>query len=111
MMRRSLELRNMTALNRYIMDHDSANSSAPNTVSIHLGYGDQSSNKIAGYEVGFNFSKSFAWNNQSRSPTHPLYDGIVYWSKNDPARTMCPADMITTRYGAIDAQWMAMYYA
>ena len=112
MLRKSLEMRNMTAVNSYIYASDSGkNLDADNSVSIHLGYGDQVSNRIRGYEVGYNYTQSFQWNTHGASPTHPLFDGIVYWSKNDPARTMCPADMLTAQYGEIDAEWMAMYYS
>ena len=111
MMRRSLELDNVSAVTEYLTKHDRANATAPNTVAIHLGYGDQQTNTIKGYEVGFNHSKVFDWNTHRVSKTHPDFDGVVYFSKNDPAHTMCPADMISAQYGAIDAEWLAMYYS
>jgi hypothetical protein len=111
MLRQSLELRNLTAVDSYITEHNKASSPQPNSVPMHLGYGDQKTNKILGFEIGYNFSKSFDSKTHSASPTHPLFDGIVYWSKNDPAHTMCPADMLTAQYGSIDGEWMAMYYS
>lgn len=112
MIRRSLELNTLADINEYLVKNCSrAKGPSPNSVSIHLGYADQKSNKVIGYEVGYNFSQSFHWNTHNPSPTHPDFENIVYWTKNDDARTMCPADMLKTQYGAIDAEWLAMYYS
>ena len=111
MLRQSLELNNLTAIEQYIVNHDRANSTAPNSIAIHIGYSDQQSNSVVGFEIGYNYSKQFSWDTHHASPTHPLFRGIVYWSKNDPAHTMCPADMLTSQYGNIDAEWLAMYYS
>jgi hypothetical protein len=114
LVRKTLELGNLSAVNEYIRKHDFAANKSDmdvNTVSIHLGYGDGKANEVIGYEIGYNFSKSFAWNTHRPSRTHPLFQDIVYWSKNDPARTMCPADMLKAQYGQINGEWMAMYYS
>lgn len=111
MLRKSLEFGSLTEANAYIESVDKATSPTPNSVSIHMGYGDQKSNHIIGWEVGYNYSRSFQWNTEGTSRTHPQYDGIMYWTKNNPARTMCPADMLTAQYGKIDAEWLAMEYA
>ena len=112
MLRQSLELDSLTAVNEYIVSRDTANATYPgNSVQIHLGYGDQKMNKIIGYQVGYNYSKPYHWDTHPAAPTHPVFPGIVYWSKNDDAHTMCPADMLKAQYGRIDAEWMAMYYS
>ena len=112
MLRQSLELTTLTAVNEYILSRDMVNATYPgNSVDIHLGFGDQVSNDILGFEVGYNYSKPYHWDTHRAAPTHPIFPGIVYWSKNDDANTMCPADMLKAQYGRIDAEWMAMYYS
>ena len=113
MLRQSLELRNLTAINSYIVEHSKASNADPNSIAIHMGYGDGKSNSIIGYEVGYNYSQAFHWDTpQFGWPGHPLLPGIVYWSKNDCCEhTMCVKDMLQARYGQIDARYLAMYYA
>jgi hypothetical protein len=113
MLRQSLELRNLTSIESYIVNHSQASNPDPNSIAIHIGYGDGASNEIIGYEVGYNYSQAFHWNTtQFNWPKHPLMPGIVYWSKNDCCEhTNCVKDMILARYGKIDAKYLAMYYA
>lgn len=119
MLRQSLEYSNLTALNAYIVNKSTAPvndnpiwpSGDINTVAFHIVVADGKSNQITGWELGYNYSKQFQWNTSDPSPTHPNYENIVYWPKNSRPSTMCPADMITSQYGKIDANWMANYYA
>lgn len=119
MMRESMEYTTMAQVKSFIQ----AESVAPagdndwwpwgdmNTVSIHLVVSDGASNEIAGVEVGYNYSKWFVWDTITPTRTHPDFKGIIYWPKNSNPNTMCPADMIKSQYGSIDANWMANYYA
>ncbi len=112
MLRRALELNSLQAVNEYLTRNCSrAKSPTPNSVSIHVAFSDQKHNEIMGYEVGYNYSKAFGPHTHSPSATHPDFDDVVYWSKNDPAHTSCVAEMLTAQYGKIDAEWLAMYYS
>lgn len=119
LMRESMEFTTMTDVKKFIQ----SKSVAPpdddpywpggdiNTVSIHVVIADGSSNEIAAAEIGYNYSKWFDWNTDAPTKTHPNYPDLIYWPKNSNPHTMCPADMITSQYGNIDANWMANYYA
>lgn len=111
MMRRSLEYNNMNDINNYIREVNNANSSTPQTVSIHIGYTDQKNQSIIGWEIGYNFSQSFGWNDFTPTPTHPVWRDIVLWPKNSNPTTTCVKDMVDAQYGSIDADWMANYYS
>ena len=119
MMREAMEFTSMAEVKNFIQ----AKSEAPpkdnhwwpfgdmNTVSIHVVISDGTSDEIAGAEIGYNYSQWFDWNTDKATPKHPDFKGLIYWPKNSDPHTMCPADMITSQYGNIDANWMANYYA
>jgi hypothetical protein len=119
MMREAMELTKMAQVKDFIQKESTAPNNDNhwwpwgdmNTVSIHIVVSDGVSNEIAGAEVGYNYSKWFKWDTITPTPTHPDFKGIIYWPKNSNPHTMCPADMITSQYGKIDADWMANYYA
>lgn len=84
---------------------------APKTVAIHIGVGDSVSNEFLGFEMTTNYSKMYTWDTHRNETTHPDFEGIVYWEKNDPARTMCDANLLKSQYGNITAEWLATQYA
>jgi hypothetical protein len=111
MVRQSLELGSIAEVNAFLLSHSRAASPEYNSVSIHLGYGDQATNRIKGYEVGYNYSKSFEWNTLKHGPRTPQLEDVTYWCKNSNPKTMCPAEMLTAQHGTMTAEWMAMYYS
>lgn len=111
MLRKSLEYTNLTDINTFVKNVDTANSSTPQTVAIHIGFADQRNESIVGWEIGYNYSQEFHWNTQSPTPTRPNWPGIVLFPKNSNPNTDCVKDMVNAQYGNINADWMANYYS
>ena len=111
MLRKSLELDNIDAINKFVLSVDQANSSTPQTVAIHIGYCDQRDKEIVGYEIGYNYTQTFHWNSFPNVSTFPGWKDIVLWPKNAWPTTTCVKEMVDAQYGKIDADWMANYYS
>jgi hypothetical protein len=117
MFRRLLEFDNLDDINAYIPAHTTINNPDSDSVAIHLVFTDgkaPQNNFTAqqvGWEIGYNYSKQYAWNTFTPTPTHPVKPGVILWPKNSNPNTDCVKGMVDAAYGSMDAEWMAMYYS